>query len=80
MLIPESVSKISIPQIPHPIYLRNKTSDIPTFDQIFFKLEYDILLEWSPKVIIDAGANIGLAAVFLPISTQSQKSCQLSPR
>lgn len=79
MLIPESVSKISIPQIPHPIYLRNKTSDIPTFDQIFFKLEYDIPLEWFPKVIIDAGANIGLAAVFFANKYPKSKIVSIEP-
>lgn len=50
--------------IKHPICLRPKSSDIPIFHQIFYLKEYEIQFEFSPKIIIDAGANIGLAAIY----------------
>lgn len=46
------------------IYLRENTSDYSTFKQIFLSKEYDIDYNFSPRVIIDAGANVGMAAVF----------------
>ncbi|MCB1865389.1 MAG: FkbM family methyltransferase [Chromatiales bacterium] len=45
-----------------PFFLRLRTSDLPTFEQIFVRQEYDFLAGSPPKVIVDAGANIGLAS------------------
>src|SRR6185295_3177023 len=51
-------------EIRFPFFLRARTSDIPTFDQVFVDREYEFLAENSPDVIVDAGANIGLASIF----------------
>jgi FkbM family methyltransferase len=48
----------------HPVYLRNRTSDIQVFYQVLFKREYLLGQKFSPKVIIDLGSNIGLTSVF----------------
>lgn len=53
-----------VPGIKHPVYIRAKTSDDYTFQQIFINEEYGFLYKGTPKVILDAGANIGLAAVY----------------
>jgi FkbM family methyltransferase len=45
-------------------HLRPNTSDYYTFDQVFLRDQYNIKIAFSPKTIIDAGANIGLAAVY----------------
>lgn len=47
-----------------PFHLRPNTSDYYTFDQVFLRDQYHINIPFSPKTIIDAGANIGLAAVY----------------
>lgn len=47
-----------------PLHLRQGTSDIPTFYKIFYYTEYDIALNIEPKVILDLGANIGLASIY----------------
>ena len=47
-----------------PIFLRIGTADIGTFIQIFVNKEYDFVTKYQPKVIIDAGANIGLASIY----------------
>src|SRR5262245_14044738 len=52
------------PDCPHPIYLRIPSSDTPTYQQVFVKREYDFEVAREPRVIVDAGANIGLAAVY----------------
>jgi FkbM family methyltransferase len=51
-------------EIGEPFYLRNKTTDIPAFYDVFTEKEYDINLINDPKTIIDCGANIGLSTVF----------------
>lgn len=53
-----------VPGIKHPVYIRAKTSDDYTFQQIFINEEYGFSYTGVPKVILDAGANIGLAAVY----------------
>jgi len=47
-----------------PFYLRCRTSDLPTFDQIFVDQAYDFIVEKCPRIIVDAGANIGLASIY----------------
>ena len=46
------------------LYLRTNTSDHATFWQIFLDMQYEYLVNFTPKTIIDCGANIGLASVF----------------
>jgi FkbM family methyltransferase len=48
-----------------PIFLRNGTSDVPVFRQIFMDGEYDIPLPFQPEVIVDLGANIGLFSLLM---------------
>ena len=59
-----NTERVSLKNIRYPIKLRGNSSDYLAFDQIFTDKEYDIDLPFTPKVIIDAGANIGLAAIF----------------
>ncbi len=56
--------QLSAPGIKNPILLRLKTSDISTYKQIIVDREYDIEISEPPKVILDAGANIGLASIY----------------
>lgn len=53
------------PFLPHPLRLRIglDSSDVPTFNKVFTAREYAFAAEGSPKFIIDAGANVGFAAV-----------------
>lgn len=48
----------------HPLFLRMGTSDPATYEQVFMQSEYDFLAVSPPEVIVDAGANIGLASVY----------------
>ncbi|PDW00164.1 hypothetical protein A9Q02_21980 [Candidatus Chloroploca asiatica] len=47
-----------------PIYLRLGTSDIGFYDEIFVRRVYDLQSVRPLQVIVDAGANIGLAARY----------------
>lgn len=73
--------KINLPGLMHPIYLRPGSSDIHTFREIFLRAEYDIKLphSLSPKIIIDAGANIGFTTLFFAKRYPTAKIFSLEP-
>jgi FkbM family methyltransferase len=49
----------------HPVHLRISTSDIAVFKDILVRREYDFdLPAFSPQTIVDAGANIGISALY----------------
>lgn len=45
-------------------FLRNNGTDAGIFGQVFIDGQYEIPISFKPKTIIDAGANIGLAALY----------------
>jgi hypothetical protein len=66
LLASSEVTKLQLPDFSAPLFLRKKTSDLATFENIF--LERPLGFEFnnfSPDIIIDAGANIGCSTVFL---------------
>jgi len=75
----KKTDNISLSHIKHPFRLRSKTSDVRIFDFIFTHKEYDIELGFEPKVIIDAGANIGLTAIFYSNKYPSSKIISIEP-
>jgi FkbM family methyltransferase len=52
------------PGIRNPVLLRLKTSDEATYVQILLGGQYSFDLPFSPRAIVDAGANIGMASIF----------------
>jgi len=58
------MNKLKLPGIKHRFKIRNTFVDMQMFNQIFLDNSYEIDFE-EPKVIIDAGANIGLFAVLM---------------
>lgn len=63
----------------YPIFLRNYTSDILTFHDVILNQQYDILYGFEPKVIIDCGANIGLATVYFKNRFPDAKIISIEP-
>ncbi len=59
------LNDIHVPGILFPITLRKNTSDKAVFDQIFLHDEYALEFSYTPKTIIDAGANIGLFTILM---------------
>ncbi len=59
------ILKVAIPGYLYPVFLRNNPSDTQIFTQIFLREELKIDLKKTPKTIIDGGANIGFASVYL---------------
>jgi FkbM family methyltransferase len=64
---------------PNPIFLRKDTSDISTFRKIIFEKEYELPFDVSPDWILDAGANIGLSAIYFAVKYPSAKVIALEP-
>jgi len=46
------------------LYVRTTTPDIKVANSILIEGEYDIITAYDPKVIIDAGAHIGVSAIY----------------
>jgi FkbM family methyltransferase len=55
---------VEIAGIRHPVNLRLRTSDVWLCQQILVDSQYDCGLSLRPRVIVDGGANIGLASIF----------------
>jgi FkbM family methyltransferase len=49
----------------YPLHLRGKTSDADVFSQIFVEREYRCIDHLNPRIIIDAGANVGYSSAYL---------------
>lgn len=64
LLFCRGIASVIFPGIKKPIQIRLGTSDVLTFQKIFFKREYDVPSDINPEFIIDAGANVGYAALF----------------
>ena len=73
-------TKLKIPNIKYEIFIRKQTSDIATFYQIFGNQEYgEVPIKFSPKTIIDLGANIGLASIFFANKYPNSKILAIEP-
>jgi FkbM family methyltransferase len=61
----ETLLDLRVRGVDLPIRLRRRTSDFEVFRQIFLCRQYALRLERPVEYIVDAGANIGLASVYL---------------
>jgi FkbM family methyltransferase len=52
------------PGIRNPVHIRLRTTDPSTYAEILLRGEYAFDLPFSPKTIVDAGANIGMASIY----------------
>lgn len=67
------------PDCKFPINLRIPSSDFPTYIQVFINKEYDFSVEKQPEVIMDAGANIGLASIYFTNKYPGSKIIAIEP-
>jgi len=55
---------IAVRGVTHPVFLRLRTTDVELCREVLLKGQYDCDFAKRPRVIVDAGANIGLASIF----------------
>src|SRR5262249_16384304 len=60
---PNALAQVNVSGIRHPVWIRLATTDVRVIRGEFFRREYGEEIAVNPRVIIDAGANIGLTAV-----------------
>jgi FkbM family methyltransferase len=54
---------LCVPGLPHPLHLRLRSSDVALLRSVLLVGEYDWSFLKPPRVIIDAGANVGFTSV-----------------
>lgn len=71
--------KVNRQDCKYPFRLRIPSSDFSTYQQVFVNNEYDFLVETYPRVIVDAGANIGLASIYFANRYPQAKIIAIEP-
>jgi FkbM family methyltransferase len=70
---------IEMRSIRHPVSLRLRTTDVALCRDILLNGQYDCELSRPPRAIIDAGANIGLSAIFYANKYPEAKIIAIEP-
>ena len=71
--------KAPIPKSSECVYVRLGTTDVAAFEHVFINDEYGFSLASPPSLIIDAGANIGMASVYFARRYPDAKIIAIEP-
>jgi FkbM family methyltransferase len=73
------VLQVNNAQLKAPVQLRVPSSDVDVYAQIFFRQGYSVQPPKAPRVILDAGANIGLASLYFASQYPDAKIIAIEP-
>lgn len=65
--------------IKYPVYVRIPTTDVSVLRQVLIERHYEFTLDPLPRTVIDAGANIGLSAVYFANRFPGAKIVAIEP-
>lgn len=68
-----------IKDLPHPIFLRARSSDLEVLIKVFSYREYSLPLLKAPSSILDGGANVGFASLFFATQFPEAKIIAVEP-
>ena len=71
---------IHIPGLPHPVSVRCGTADASTLEKIFVWNDYDLDYPDGVSTVIDAGANIGLSAIYFAMRFPNATVVAIEPQ
>lgn len=77
--VPVALMKFTVPGLRHPIGVRPDTSDLNAFTQVCLERDYEITLAKPPRLIVDAGANIGLTSALFANQFPEAKIVAIEP-
>ena len=60
-------------------YLRPLSSDLDCLEQVFINEQYRLPFSFEPRIIVDAGANIGAASIYFAKKWPDAKILALEP-
>ena len=73
------ICRLRRPGLRHDFVIRIPSTDVIVFRQVFDRREYDFEVRRAPQVIIDAGANVGLSALFFANKYPSARIIAVEP-
>lgn len=71
--------RVPIPGHSHKVLIRLGTTDVAAFEHVFVDEEYGFNLATPPAVIIDAGANAGMSAVYFALRYPGARIIAIEP-
>lgn len=60
----DKIIGVRIPQSSRSVLIRPKTTDVDAFWQVFIKGDYEFEINFTPHVIVDAGAHVGYSSLY----------------
>tara|TARA_R100000935_G_scaffold58846_1_gene98511 strand:+ start:3646 stop:4410 length:765 start_codon:yes stop_codon:yes gene_type:complete len=80
VLYKKKTIRVKIKDYKNWIYLRNNTSDVTVFYQVFLEKSYAHNYQTDARAILDCGANIGLSSVFYANKFPNAKILAIEPQ
>lgn len=75
----KSTGPLTLNGFAHPLFFRGIDNDKFMFEQIFLDKQYNIEINFDPKIIIDLGANVGFASVYFANRFPNAKILAVEP-